>query len=141
MKKGFLLFILLLISSLSFAQDKKLVGTWKGNDSQGTEIKFIFDAEGYITMSSDGLEVGGKNFDVNGITVSMKYETDLSQTPHKLTYILTDLSGAYPTVTMSGVYQYINDNSIKFRINPNLGESYDSFVDEVDEDTFILKRE
>jgi len=42
---------------------------------------------------------------------------------------------------MGGVYQYINDNSIKFRINPNLGESYDRFVDEVDEDTFILKKE
>lgn len=71
----------------------------------------------------------------------MKYKTDQSVNPHKVNYLLKDLSGEYPTTTMGGVYQYINDNSIKFRINPNLGESYDRFVDEVDEDTFILKKE
>ncbi|RRA96466.1 hypothetical protein [Paenimyroides viscosum] len=141
MNKIYVLFTLIIMSNLSLAQDEKLVGTWVGNDKEGILIKFIFDDEGYVTMVSDGVEFGGKKFDVNGISASMKYKTDQSVNPHKVNYLLKDLSGEYPTTTMGGVYQYINDNSIKFRINPNLGESYDRFVDEVDEDTFILKKE
>jgi len=93
MNKIYVLFTLIIMSNLSLAQDEKLVGTWVGNDKEGILIKFIFDDEGYVTMVSDGVEFGGKKFDVNGISASMKYKTDQSVNPHKVNYLLKDLSG------------------------------------------------
>lgn len=140
MKKTLLLFCFIVFSNIAIAQDKKIVGTWKGINREGTNIEFVFDSEGYITMSSRGEVIGGKEFEIQGVKASTKYETDQTTNPFKLIYKLINLSGNIEVGSMGGVYKYINHNEILLRFNPNPGQTYNDFSDTEDDDTFVLKR-
>lgn len=141
MKKLLLLLFIISFADIAIAQDKNLVGTWKAINFEGSTAEFIFDSEGYITMISEGIEFGGKEFDLEGIKASLKYETDQTTSPFKLLYRLIDLSGNLDSAAMGGVYRYINNDEILMRLNPNLGQSYDEFSETNDSDTFVLKRQ
>lgn len=141
MKKTLLLLLLTItLSNTATAQDRKILGTWNGINPEGTNVEFVFDSEGYITMSIGGEIIGGKLFDIQYINASIKYETDQTTDPYKLIYKLIDLSENFEVGTTGGVYKYINDNEILLRFNPNIGQTYNDFSDTVDKDTFVLKR-
>lgn len=141
MKKLLLLLYIISFADIAIAQDKNLVGTWKAINFEGSTAEFIFDSEGNITMISEGIEFGGKEFDLEDIKASLKYETDQTTSPFKLIYRLIDLSGNLDSAAMGGVYRYINNDEILIRLNPNLGQSYDEFSETNDSDTFVLKRQ
>jgi len=64
------------------------VGKWTGKDDAGVTGGFIFDKEGYITMTKGDDTMGGKDFVIEGNRGSMKYTIDQSAKPIKLDIIM-----------------------------------------------------
>ena len=71
-----MILLLLTIPFLAFTiQDdrSKLVGKWKGEDEKEVGY-FIFDKEGYASIEVGGQTLGGKDFIIDGVKMSMTFE-------------------------------------------------------------------
>jgi hypothetical protein len=126
--------ILLLMTSLvvfSFQTDDitdfNIVGKWKGVEGQETGY-FIFDEEGYAYFEMKGLNIGGKEFEMNGKKGSMSYEIDYSKSPMEIDFIVT-LFDENNTQRLLCIAKKIDNDKILFSIGFN-GERPTDFLDD-----------
>lgn len=85
-----LLFLLPLISFNTLDSDFKIVGKWKGED-KGDIGYLILDKEGYATFEFNGLNMGGKEYEQDGIKAKMEYALNQDTKPMQLDFIITVL--------------------------------------------------
>ena len=109
MKLRFLfLYISLHVFALS-SHSQSFKGTWKG-ESNGEIGTMSFDKKGYVAFIIDGESVGGKEYIIEGVKMSMTYEYDESAEPHTLDFII---SMANEEITrMLGIYKFIDKNTL-----------------------------
>lgn len=93
----------------TFAQSLK--GKWKG-ESNGEVGMMSFDKEGYVTFSSGGETVGGKNFTSEGITMSMRYEADDTKDPATLDFVMQVEGLEFEAARMQGIYKFVNPKTL-----------------------------
>lgn len=141
MKKTLLLFCFIVLSNIVNAQDKKIVGTWKGLDSEKVGGTLIFDKDGYLTVITLGDTLGGKEYKLYDQLISFKYETDQTAQPHKIQCILTSIESNTVLYKMSGVYRYLTPDKLELRLSFDFKTNYNEFVKGKDDDTIILTRE
>ena len=112
--------LLFLTFSLSLtAQNEKLIGKWTG-DSKGEVGSIVFDNEGYITFIIEGNPMGGKAFDMDGVTANMTYAVDYSVKPYPVE-IDVNVPEVGTVGTMYGFIEFLSDDSIKMAVG-QLGE-------------------
>jgi len=103
-----ILFIGLLLLTHSI-HSQSFKGTWKG-ESNGEIGTMTFDKKGYVAFIIDGEAVGGKEYMIEGVKMSMTYEYNESAEPHTLDFII---SMANEEVTrMLGIYKFIDKNTL-----------------------------
>ena len=126
--------ILLLMTSLMFfsfqtddISDFNIVGKWKGVEGQETGY-FIFDEEGYAYFETKGLNIGGKEFEMNGKKGSMSYEIDYSKSPMEIDFIVT-MFDENNTQRLLCIAKKINNDKMLFSIGFN-GERPTDFLDD-----------
>lgn len=107
MRLLFLFISLPLFTLISYSQSFK--GTWKG-ESQGEIGTMTFDKKGYVAFIIDGEAVGGKEYIIEGVKMSMTYEYDEAAEPHTLDFIIS-MSNEEIT-RMLGIYKFIDKNTL-----------------------------
>jgi uncharacterized protein (TIGR03067 family) len=89
-------------------------GTWQG-ESNGEIGKITFDKKGYVAFIIDGEEVGGKEYVVEGVKLTMTYEYDESAQPHTLDFII---SMENEEITrMLGIYKFMDKNTLMINMD------------------------
>ena len=139
MKSSFLAILLLIgfqiISTSSTAQSFK--GQWKG-ESNGEIGTMSFDKKGYVAFIIDGEEVGGKEYVIEGVKMSMTYAYDESIEPHTLDFII---SMENEEITrMLGIYKFIDKNTLVINMDFD-GIARPLEFGEDDKNQVTLKRE
>jgi len=106
------IFVVIALSLTSFMLPApSLIGKWKGND--GGEVGIIsFDKEGYVTFEVNGQEVGGKDYESEGMIFDMFYETDETVVPHKIDFIIKMNDDQSEIARMLGIYTFTDDNTL-----------------------------
>ncbi|TRX35989.1 hypothetical protein [Flavobacterium restrictum] len=86
-----IVFILVIITSVSYSQNKKLnlVGNWNMTDYWGNKSVFILSEDNYGSLSVNGEFIDGKNFTIHGgqndgQKGEMKYVINYKKTPIEL---------------------------------------------------------
>ncbi|WP_375241804.1 hypothetical protein [Lacinutrix sp.] len=89
-KLSFVLVALLILCSFTISEGEH-VGRWKGKDKG--DIGFLtLSSEGFATFEFNGQEMGGKSYDHQGVTASMKYVVDYKSSPTAIDFIIIDNS-------------------------------------------------
>ena len=101
----------LLITSID-AQSFK--GTWKG-ESNGEIGTMSFDKKGYVAFIIDGEAVGGKEYVIEGVKMSMTYAYDESVEPHTLDFIISMKNEEI--TRMLGIYKFIDKNTLMINMD------------------------
>ncbi|CAN5133419.1 hypothetical protein BH09BAC5_BH09BAC5_27960 [soil metagenome] len=111
MKK--LLFPAIALLFFSCSNHATLVGSWVNNDSY-SEKKTIFNQDGSLTVIK-GNDVKGSTNEELGQKLS--WETDETKTPHWLTYVLVDTKSNETIMTIKGIYEFLDDNTVRICFN------------------------
>lgn len=113
-----LIFLLLALPLISFTSDtnllakKTLVGQWIGAD--GGDVGFItFEKDGYLRLKIGQEEIGGKEFEMDGVKAKMTYEVNYKSDPIEVDFIFEALDGS-TTRRMLCIAEFINKDEIKF---------------------------
>ena len=112
MKKIILLLLLTPILSFNVLQTKvDIVGKWSGEDKKeiGT---FIFDSEGYAKIDARGKIIGGKNFNMGGISAKMTYNYRANKNPVEIDIIISEIEGKH----LNTIYlfaEFIDNDTMK----------------------------
>lgn len=140
MKQKLTLFILLsffILSAFTIARHP-LVGKWQG-ESEGEIGMMTFDKAGYITFTSQGQEVGGKKYQMEGMVFQMTYETNEHVTPHTIDFVFTLVSEKLEAGRMKGIYTLVNPNTLIINMNFD-GTDRPAQFDDNDPDQITLHR-
>lgn len=137
MKKLFFLLIAVL-SLTSFKGDDPFTGTWRGF-SDGQMGMITFDKEGYVTFTIGKEKLGGKKLKVENYVTSMIYEFNEAADPKTLDFIIIDHKTKEEITRMSGIYKFINPNSMVLNLAVNGGLRPTDF-DESSPDQIVLSK-
>lgn len=117
---------------------QSLVGKWKGEDNG--EVGVInFDKEGYVSFTVGGELVGGKNYQAEGLTFDMFYETDDSVTPHMVDFIIKMDDGQVEVARMQGIYDLVDKKTLVINMKFD-GSERPTALDDTSEDQITLKK-
>jgi len=129
------------VSIYSFTIEKaSLVGEWRGTDNTQKSAVFIFSQDEYLTMIMDGKTMGGKDFEVNGKKVDIKYEVNSIKTPMWLDFVFYLEGKKLEGKTSNGIFRFIDANRIELRMNNTTNTHYDKFDASDKENTIFLTR-
>ncbi len=95
---------------------QSLIGKWKGT-SEGEVGMMTFDKAGYVTFTTGGQSIGGKEFDAEGITMSMTYETDATTDPHTIDLVMTMGKEKIEVARMPGIYKFEGKKTLIINMN------------------------
>ncbi len=141
MKKSNFSLLSLLITitfSTQSVSAQSLVGKWKGEDNG--EVGVInFDKEGYVSFTVGGELVGGKNYQAEGLTFDMYYETDDSVTPHTVDFIIKMDDGQIEVARMQGIYDLVDKKTLVINMKFD-GTDRPTALDDDSEDQITLKK-
>lgn len=131
------LFLTITLSS-QITSAQSLVGKWKGEDNG--EVGIIhFDKDGYVSFTVGGEHVGGKNYQAEGLTFDMFYETDDSVTPHKVDFIIKMDEGQIEVARMQGIYNLVDKKTLVINMKFD-GSERPAALDDTSEDQITLKK-
>ncbi|MDZ4747897.1 MAG: hypothetical protein SH808_05375 [Saprospiraceae bacterium] len=117
---------------------QSLVGKWKGEDNG--EVGVInFDKEGYVSFTVGGELVGGKNYQAEGITFDMYYETNDSVTPQTVDFIIRMDEGQIEVARMQGIYAMVDKKTLVINMKFD-GTERPAVMDDTSEDQITLKK-
>lgn len=141
MKKTTFNLLLLLITitlSTQFVSAQSLVGKWKGEDNG--EVGIInFDKDGYVSFTVGGELVGGKNYQAEGLTFDMFYETDDSVMPHTVDFIIKMDEGQIEVARMQGIYDLVDKKTLVINMKFD-GTERPAALDDASEDQITLRK-
>ena len=130
MKKYIISFLLILGSISVFAQKphtaKDLLGKWTGKDSRSEVGGLIFLKDNKAIVAANGNN-----------SPAMSYTIDFTTNPVKIDLSVQPPSGG--RITLKGLLQFIDDNTIKFQVFP-AGNRPDNFDTSSPDNVVILKR-
>ncbi|MCB0699870.1 MAG: hypothetical protein H6551_13390 [Chitinophagales bacterium] len=116
---------------------EQLVGEWTGN-SNGEDMSYIFDEEGYATLTSGNNVMGGKSFVVEGQNASMKYMVNTDENPMWLDLVLYEEGSDMEKGRMKGIARFITDDKMEYRVSFNPAEGRPANFDPEDKNNTIL---
>jgi hypothetical protein len=141
MKKSTFGLLSLFITITFFTQTiaaQSLVGKWKGEDNG--EVGIInFDKDGYVSFTVGGELVGGKNYQAEGLTFDMFYETDDSVTPHTVDFVIKMDEGQVEVARMQGIYNLVDKKTLVINMKFD-GTERPTALDDASEDQITLKK-
>lgn len=108
MKK--LLVLLFLLPILSHAQTHHL-GNWIGED-QGDSGEFIFSADGTAAIIHQQDTIGGQNYAINGMKMTLRYETDYTKSPYQINFHF-DLDDGSSVQFMKGIFHLLDPETME----------------------------
>lgn len=133
-----LLLLLTITFSTQIVSAQSLVGKWKGEDNG--EVGIInFDKDGYVSFTVGGELVGGKNYQAEGLTFDMFYETDDSVTPHTVDFIIKMDEGQIEVARMQGIYDLVDKKTLVINMKFD-GTERPAALDDASEDQITLKK-
>ena len=116
MKKIFLLMIMLMVSSISIAQDFNIFGKWKAIDPDGEDIFLTFDKMRFIYISNGIETYGGKAVDMgDGLKLDFTYEINMENEPFSLDIVMHDINDRSTRLIKRGYFKIINKNTIALK--------------------------
>ncbi|MBT8326640.1 MAG: hypothetical protein KJP21_02890 [Bacteroidia bacterium] len=98
-------------------QQNPFIGKWIG-ESKGDVGSMAFDVEGYATIELDGQEMGGKEFEVDGVRSQLGYEFNDSVQPIELNFLLRNLE-TEEEKKMRLIARFISHDSLELASNFN----------------------
>jgi hypothetical protein len=106
-----------------------VVGTWLSDlDEDSAFGSFIFDKDGFITIESEGIKIGGANGVLNGKPIQMTYHIDVSKTPIELDIIAINVETKAKKVAMKAIIEF--NGYLKMKIALGQGEGPTEFTTE-----------
>ena len=109
-----LLLITFTLVAFKSSSEFNIVGKWKANDKN--EMGYmVFQKNGYAYILINGKKIGGKEFEMNGVKMSMSYSMDYSKKPIEYDFIIT-LIDENITQNMPGILEIINNDKIKVEL-------------------------
>lgn len=134
--------LLSLFISITFSTQtisaQSLVGKWKGEDNG--EVGIInFDKDGYVSFTVGGELVGGKNYQAEGLTFDMFYETNDSVMPHEVDFIIKMDEGQIEVARMQGIYNLVDKKTLVINMKFD-GTERPAALDDTSEDQITLKK-
>jgi uncharacterized lipoprotein YehR (DUF1307 family) len=124
--------ILLLITSFTAVKEDELVGRWKGKDKGG--IGFLsLSADGFATFEMNGQTMGGKSFEIRGVTATMRYSTDATTAPAAIDFIIYEENTFKEVSRLKGIYEMNTANELHLALTfeEGLGRPVDFSADNV----------
>jgi|SRR5690554_4038055 len=116
MKKVFLLFVMLMINTITTAQDFNVVGKWKATDTDGGDIFLVFDSKGFISLSNGVETYGGEAVDMgNDVIVDFTYEINMERKPFSLDFVMYNSEDRSNFDRKRGYFKIINENMIELK--------------------------
>lgn len=116
MKKVFLLFVLIMTSTITTAQEFNIVGKWKATDTDEGDIFLVFDSKGFISLSNGVETFGGEAFDLgDGIINDYKYELNMESNPFSLDFVKYNVNVKGVIDIKKGYFKIINENTIELK--------------------------
>jgi uncharacterized protein (TIGR03067 family) len=111
----------LVFSTFCFSQkiDSTIViGTWQSElDEDNTFGSFIFDKEGFVTIESQGVTMGGPNGMAKGKPIQMIYKLDVSKKPMQLDILVRKVETKAEMIAMRAIVQFSSDLKMKIAID------------------------
>jgi hypothetical protein len=112
-----------------------LAGTWEGI-SEGDVGGFVFGLDGKADFIKNGESIRKQVIKDRG---DLLYSIDTSKNPMHLDIISVDTSGKELGRRLKMIFQYIDENTIRVRMDFS-GNRPDKFISDSDKNTIILKR-
>jgi len=103
------LFLTFLVVSCSKPPESKIVGEWKGTDTNGRTIVFIFSENGDLKLIQENLVLEGGT---KGIS-KFSWRLDTDQDPMHLDFIRVSSKGE--SQTLPTIVRFITDSKIQLR--------------------------
>ena len=111
----------LISSTFCFSQkiDSTIViGTWQSElDEDNTFGSFIFDKDGFITIESLGITMGGANGMAKGKPIQMIYKLDVSKKPMQLDILVRKPETKTNMIAMRAIVEFSSDLKMKIAID------------------------
>lgn len=111
----------LIFSTFCFSQkiDSNIViGTWQSElDEDNTFGSFIFDKDGFITIESQAITMGGANGMAKGKPIQMIYKLDVSKRPMQLDIFLRKPETKTEMIAMRAIVEFSSDLKMKIAID------------------------
>jgi uncharacterized protein (TIGR03067 family) len=111
----------LIFSTFCFSQkiDSTIViGTWQSElDEDNTFGSFIFDKDGFITIESQGITMGGANGMAKGKPIQMIYKLDVSKKPMQLDILVRKPETKTEMIAMKAIVEFSSDLKMKIAID------------------------
>ena len=127
------LLLILLISSCSKSPEEQLVGEWRGTDSGGGSIIFIFNGDESASMIMGNIVLDGSS---NG--VSLKWKLFDTYTPMHLD-IIGRRQGKTKFIRM--IARFVGENKLQIRLNNDLESRPTDFTTSNDKLQALLIRQ
>ena|SRR5690554_510855 len=138
MKKVFLLFVMIMTSTITTAQDFNIVGKWEGIDPDGEYFALTLDPKGFFCVTN-GVEVfGGESVDMgDNIIADFTYEVNMKSEPFLLDFITYNVNDREQYKRYRGYFKIINKNAIE--VKQEMFSDNNTWYEDLD--IFILKRQ
>lgn len=109
------------VSSICFSQkidSTIIIGTWQSElDEDNTFGSFVFDKDGFVTMKSGGVAVGGANGMENGKSFQMVYRLDVSKKPMQLDILVRNPEKNSEMILMKAIIEFHGDLKMKIALD------------------------
>ncbi|MBO3699208.1 hypothetical protein [Roseivirga sp. E12] len=107
-----------------------IVGKWYGGvPDENDNGYFTFDSDKFVTMVSGDETIGGRNYEVDGVTLDLKYEIDNSKTPANIDLVF--YSGSTAFGRLKGLIKMLDDDSFEIVMSSELTDPRPSSLTEV----------
>ena len=112
---GFVMVAFLFLNSFTTSQER-IVGKWKGEDKGETGFLTLTE-DGFATFQLNDQVLGGKSFEMRGMTVQMTYEVDRSQYPIAMDFVISTTSGDEEIGRMLGIIEMLGKDELHLAMN------------------------
>jgi len=113
-KLSFALVTLLMLFSFTAPEDDH-IGKWKGKDKG--DIGFLtLSSDGYATFEFNGQIMGGKSYNHQGRTASMKYTVNKGVSPTAIDFMIIDKSANKELARLKGIIKMTSRNEMQMAL-------------------------
>lgn len=138
-------YLLALLSIVFFsfqppAEHDVLIGKWEGEDKNETGT-IVLNKDGSAEIYTPDGVIGGKDFEMEGIPMTLRYEVSGEKSPYQIDFIIEasiELGAEIPR--LEGLIEVINENEIKMWLSFDGLPRPDNFEPGMEDDTVLLKR-
>lgn len=97
---------------------KSIIGTW-GDLSDGTQDRYTFEVEGYVTINSEGNTTGGSEYMFDGKEAFMEFVVTPipNQSYDHIDVSIYSWGDISRLKTYFGIFELINESEMKLNIN------------------------